>query len=374
MRIAIRFLPGFAGMLVIAASGSSPCGETAEDSGAGRKPIRDTLGVTHVAGKYHLTKKGYLQEGAEQILELGSRVIKLYLFKPASNYPYNTEWPTCSSLVDIARTPPFRQVFKKPFTTFVLTAYSPARPEHYWRKGVSEEEAADETREFEELTRHLLHTYAGTGKTFILQHWEGDWALRGSFDPRAPLDSTAVQGMIDWLNARQKGVDAARRKVAPGADPRVRVYHATEVNLVVQALRKDLPGVVDRVLPHSQVDLVSYSAWDAQKDPGTLRAALDFIARHLPEKKLPLRRRVYIGEFGAPENDFSPEAVTSTIQGTIRTGLDWGCPWIIYWQVYCNEPRRTPVRSNDDVRGFHLVRPDGQHARSWDLLEELLED
>jgi hypothetical protein len=43
-----------------------------------KKELRDIVGVTHVDGKYHLTDKDFLNEGAEQILTLGSRVIKVW--------------------------------------------------------------------------------------------------------------------------------------------------------------------------------------------------------------------------------------------------------------------------------------------------------
>jgi hypothetical protein len=40
----------------------------------------------------------------------------------------------------------------------------------------------------------------------------------------------------------------------------------------------------------------------------------------------------------------------------------------VYWQLYCNESRREPVRNNDDVRGFWLLRPDGSRSAMWDEL------
>ena len=48
--------------------------------GQGTKNVRDVVGVTHVAGRYHLTDKDFLSEGADQILALGSRVIKVWFY------------------------------------------------------------------------------------------------------------------------------------------------------------------------------------------------------------------------------------------------------------------------------------------------------
>ena len=92
-----------------------------------RRDLRDVIGVTHVSGAYHLSERDFLGEGAEAILALGSRVIKLYLtVPPASNpvrraYPFNSQWPQVRTLVELARTPYFRSMFDKPFTTYILT-------------------------------------------------------------------------------------------------------------------------------------------------------------------------------------------------------------------------------------------------------------
>lgn len=324
--------------------------------------LREILGVTHVAGKYHLTDKEFLQEGADQIAALGVGVVKLYLTLPPRQYPFNTDWPTTKTLVDVAGTPQYRAVFAMPFSTYVLTTYAAGRGDHYWLRGISEEQARDETEQFYRLARHLLEEYRGSGKTFVLQHWEGDWAARGSFNRNVDPTPKAIEGMIGWLNARQRGVERARAEVG---QHQVRVFHAAEVNLVGIGMDEGRPTVTDRVLPHTQVDLVSYSAWDTQGDPKRLRRALDYIARHVPDRQPFGHHNVYIGEFGLPENDRSGEQVRQTVDGVIETALQWGCPYVIYWQLYCNEARRMPVRDNNDVRGFWLIRPDGGKSEVW---------
>ena len=347
-----------------------PASAPATRPAARKKPLRETVGVTHVAGKYHLTRKDFLNEGADEILALGSRVIKLYLFKPSTNYPFNTRWPRVSSLVELARARPYAAVFAKPFKTYILTTYSLGRREHYWIEGVTKSQKADETRQFHELAKHLLVTYRGTGKTFVLQHWEGDWAARGNFNAKADPKPVAFKGMIEWLNARQEGVSRARAEVGQKG---VRVYHAAEVNRVVASMRKGRPGVVNEVLPRTRLDLVSYSAWDGQDDPKTLRAALDFIASKMPDSRPFGDKNVYVGEFGKPENEFGQKKVRATVQGVVEVAVDWGCPYVVYWQLYCNEPRRRPVSSNADVRGFWLIRPDGSRSGTWHFLRGLFE-
>jgi len=128
------------------------------------------------------------------------------------------------------------------------------------------------------------------------------------------------------------------------------------------------------------LDLVSYSAWDSvtarYEDPNVFRRALDFIAANTPDSPDFGDRNVYVGEFGMPENNFSADQIRQAIPKAVKTALDWGCPYIVYWQVYCNElkdkKRRAPVHSNDDMRGFWLIKPDGSRAWTWDYFYGLL--
>ncbi|MBN2592081.1 MAG: hypothetical protein JXA81_01135 [Sedimentisphaerales bacterium] len=341
------------------------------------KELRDIIGVTHVDGKYCLTNEDFLNEGADQILSLGLRVIKVWFHNPQQKYPFNSKWPKMNSLVEMAKSPYFRELFDKPMTTYILMCFSMGPDAAYWRKGITEEQKMDEQRQFYELAKYLLTTYKGTHKTFILQHWEGDWLIRGNYDRNVDPTPEAINGMIDWLNARQAGVNQARKKV--GTDG-VRVYHAAEVNRVVDSMKNGKPSMVNTVLPQTELDLVSYSAWDSTiaypEDPQVFREALDFIAKNMPDSPDFGNHNVYVGEFGMPENKFPAEQIQKIIPNVVTTALDWGCPYIIYWQLYCNELQDSkeliPVHDNNAVRGFWLIRPDGSGAWVWDYLSGLL--
>ncbi len=350
------------------------------------KDVRDIVGVTHVAGRYHLTGKDFLNEGADQILALGSRVIKVWFWAGVSgrvpeSYPYNSQWPKAESLVAGAQTPYFKDLFRKPFTTYILVVASLGRDEAYWRKGITDAQKKDEQRQFYELTKYLLTQYRGTGKTFVLQHWEGDWLVRGNYKGDREPASAALANMVEWLNARQAGVNQARQEVGQQG---VHVYHAAEVNRVVQSMRTGFPNLVNKVLPHTHLDLVSYSAWDSAtehySDPSILRDALDFIAANAPDSADFGNRNVYVGEFGMPENIYPLEQIRTAIPNAVQTGLDWGCPYIVYWQLYCNELKdpnaKTPLvgathASPVQVQGFWLIRPDGTKAWTWDYFRNL---
>jgi hypothetical protein len=349
----------------------------AEEQKGDPRQLPDILGVTHVDGKYHLTDKDFLNEGGDHILALGSRVIKVWFSNPPKSYSFNSQWPPMTSMVDTARSRYFRELFDKPFTTYIMMCFSKGRGAGYFRDGMTEEQKLDEQRQFYELAKYLLTAYRQTGKTFVLQHWEGDWLIRASYDRNVDPTPEAIKGMTGWLNARQAGVTQARQEV--GTDG-VRVYHAAEVNLVVGSMRQGRPNLVNKVLPYTKLDLVSYSAWDATsehaKDPNMFREALDFIAANTPDSASFGDRNVYVGEFGMPENEFSAERIAEMIPDVVRTARDWGCPYIVYWQLYCNElkPRGqpTPVTANDAVRGFWLIRPDGSKAWTWDYFHGLL--
>jgi len=342
-----------------------------------QRQLRDIVGVTHVDGKYHLTDEDFLNEGADQILALGSRVIKVWFHNPQKSYSFNSQWPQFNSMVDIAKSPYFRKLFDKPFTTYILMCFSTGRNAAYFRHGITEEQKLDEQRQFYELAKYLLTTYRKTGKTFVLQHWEGDWLIRGNYDRKADPAPEAIDGMVGWLNARQAGVTQAREEV--GSDG-VRIYHAAEVNRVVASMKENKPNLVNKVLPRTKLDLVSYSAWDSTAEysdnPKTFREALGYIAANMPDSSQFGDRNVYVGEFGMPENKFPAERIRKVIPGVVETALDWGCPYIVYWQLYCNElqdsKQTPPVSSNDAVRGFWLIRPDGSKAWTWDYFHGLL--
>lgn len=336
-------------------------------------PRSTQLGVTHTGGTYnpHQRSEDFLNSGADEIFALGSRTIKLWFTNPASSYPFNSKWPeSFKSLVEMAEHPYYKSVFHKPFTTYILVTYSLGHADHYFTKGITDADKADEERQFYELAKHFLSAYRDTGKTFVLQHWEGDWAVRGHYDLNKDPEPAALDAMAQWLNSRQAGVERVRREVGEHG---VHVYHAAEVNVVAKSMLEGKPNVVNKVLPHTHLDLASYSSWDTEGNGPQFRQAIDYIADHLPDNPIFGHKHVYIGEYGWPENDGLDKA-QSTIRNVVDTATDWGCPYIVYWEVYCNEARRKPVKANDDVRGFWLIKPDGAKAWAWDYLHGKLSE
>lgn len=368
------------------------CAPTAKKS-----DMADIIGATHVRGFYYLTDKDYLNEGADQILGMGSRVIKIWFYgkrheHPEHVYRFNSDWPAVDSLVEGAQLPYFKTLFDKPFSTYILVVTSLGRSSKYWYDGITQQQAMDEARQFYELTRYLLATYRGTGKTFVLQHWEGDWMTRKHFEREVDPDPKVHSNMIQWLNARQAGVNKARQEMGNCG---VYVYHALEVNNVVPSLEKGRPNIVNAVLPYTNVDLASYSAYDSifaakSGDKQLFRRCVEYIKDHLPPSAVFGRNSVYIGEYAVPENDsFSQDDIQVIVENTVQTALDMQCPWIVYWQLYCNEKKQAMesnnpyddtedkpnynqlITANDQARGWWLIRQDGSKPWVYDYLSGL---
>lgn len=353
-------------LAILLAAGTSP-----RERAAAAEPA-DIVGINHINSFYHFTGGDYINEGADQILALGSRVIKLIIRDRLEGYyKFNTKWPEITSLVQAAKTPYFREVFSKPFTTFVLMAYAPDREIHYFTGGMTPEDEARERDAFYEFTSYLLTEYRGSGKTFVLQNWEGDWVLTPPpFDMDKKPDPVALDGMIKWLNARQDGVRRARE--ALGMDG-VRVFHAAEVNLVEKA-QLGHPTVTNDVLPHTSCDLYSYSAYDTMaQSEEKYRAALAYLAEKAPDSEHFGAKNVYVGEFGWPESLVSEEQRLNMIRYSVEAALEFGAPYILFWELYCDGPKAgsAPPYENGEMMGNWLIRPDGSKSPAWRYFRNL---
>jgi hypothetical protein len=333
--------------------------------------IRDVLGVAHAAGKYNFSEQDYLNEGADEILALGSRVIKVFVQpgRMEEMYGFNSDWsPDSADVVELVQRPYFQQLFAKPFSTFILEI-PPVTLQPQFNDGLTPEEAAAERDQMYRLTRYLLTAYAGSDKTFVLQNWEGDHLLRAGLAEGADPDSVRLQGMIDWWNARQDGVRTARRELRPR---NVDVVHGCEVNLLHAAMAGKVTATND-VLPFTRCDLYSYSSWDVDFDVGELVRALDYLRTRAPESRRFGRDNIYLGEYGMAKDHVTTGGDRyESIRGLMEAALGWGVRYAVYWEIYCNEPAQ-PFQDrpkNSEMRGFWLIRPDGRRAPLWSTLAD----
>ncbi|MBV8201517.1 MAG: hypothetical protein JOZ15_12920 [Acidobacteria bacterium] len=337
--------------------------------------VRDVLGASHAGGLYNFTAEDYLDEGADQLLGFGTRVIKVWLTNDvASLYVFNSDWlPPAANVVELAQKPYFQSLFSKPFTTYLLVV-KPVTDTPQFLSGMTAEQVAAESGQMHDLASYLLTTYAGTGKTFVLQNWEGDHLLRAGLMPDQDPAPVSIQGMIDWWNARQDGVDRARGEVGEHG---VRVAHAAEVNLVADAMAGKVTATND-VIPYTHADLYSYSSWDVQFDPGLFVQALDYLRSKAPPSALYGRRNIYLGEYGAGKDQVpSSAARREVVDELTEAALAWGALYAMYWQLYDNESYVTidPKKQRPtaaELRGFWLIRPDGIRAAFWPDMQRRL--
>jgi hypothetical protein len=327
--------------------------------------VADRLGVCHCAGRYSVGPEPQLLAGALRTLELGSRVIKLWFRTPLErSYPAQTGWPTVSSLRELAELPELAEVFALPFTSFILSTDATNTQDQGWGRPLSAGDLSREADEIEELTEFLVGAYGDAGKTFVLQSWEGDWAVRGGFDKNIPATTASLDAMVKRMRIRQEAVERGR-KAAPET-----VLHAPEVNLVMPESQAG-PSVTEAVLPHVGCDLYSYSAWETTLDDGSrFVEALERIRDAAGCRN----DQVFLGEFGAPEQGFPTEHLMATMERTIDDGLAFGCRYLLYWAIFCNEKRATPdpKLAFPDHPGFWLLRPDGTKGPHWQLLADRL--
>jgi hypothetical protein len=341
--------------------------------------FNERVGATHVAGKYYLTSKPFLIEGAEKLLQLGTRLGKFWfvLNSPAGSYPFNSHWEHYETLVDLARSGYFQQLFALPFATLILETSTrdewPAK-----HRGSATGSFTDVTQAYFDLTAYLYKILRERPVTVILQHWEGDWLLRGRggelWNPPPPNWKERCEEMVRWLAARQRGVTKAQVEFGKGA--KCRIAHAAEVNRVAD-LWKGIPTMTEHVLPNVELDLVSYSCYDGMKDGVTLWKCIAEIKRHARTTGLFGEHRVYIGEIGIPENEH-PEHLLERWDQLFGAMLAAEVPYIAMWELYCNElnpkikpPPKVPVKNFNDVRGFWLVRPDGSLSETGKFFTSL---
>ena len=332
------------------------------------------VGTQTILPAYGFSKQDRLVETAHRIRDMGSSTIKMALTARYCTADYHLPRdPSIHCLCDLAeRQPSVKAVLDMRFSNYIFWAYAFSQYRGgdsqqslaSFQDGLSAGEASEVYREIHDLVAYLLKAYSGTGKTFYLGHWEGDWHLRWDYDRQRPLRKEAVDGMVRWLNVRQEAIDDAKRET-PHHD--VDVFGYTEVNLVQRGLHGQ-PCAVTEVLPNVDVDYVSYSAWDATNKPASaealrqkLVAGLDFIEGHLrPRPDLPPGKRVWIGEFGYPAISYSEAEADRNTRWVLRTGLEWGCPFVLYWELYNNE-----VEPGGRQRGYWMIDDHGRKTQVY---------
>lgn len=237
-----------------------------------------------------------------------------------------------------------------------------------FRDGYSEEEAQADYDALYRYTKKLLTTYNGSGVEFYLGHWEGDWYYLDNYNTaQVEVSEQITQGMIAWINNRQKAVDDAKRDTP---HENVFVWNYLELNRPSDVLRDRCDRVVNRVLPYTNVDYVSYSAYDTMDQPAhQVARVIGTIYDNLPEKEGVPEPRVFIGEVGQPaaNQGFDGEKHRDVNLENIAKYLACDVKFVLYWQMYCNEKLE-----DGSSRGFYLINDNNEKQPLYDSFESIL--
>ena len=348
-------------------------------AGTSRPPVFSTaVGTQTIGAKYRFTEESLLVETAKAIHELGCDTLKIAVTPRYTDDYMMSRNPEINSALDLITVKPaFRQVMDMPFRNVMLWLYPFSDTKSGFFKGeIPKSEAEAIYREVYDFTAFLLKTYSGSGKSFFIGNWEGDWhMLKEVYDYNLDPTPETIKGAIEWFNLRQKAI-ADAVKETPHRN--VHVYYYIELNHVRKSMDDDRPTIVNRVLPHIKTDYVSWSSYDVTTEAAKLGGekgrqrvldALDYIEKHLPESDIP-GKRVFVGEYGFHLGQVENADIQRSCSTSImKWCLEWGCPFILYWELYCNEIEP----ATNEHRGYWLIDKSGQKQPAWYLHRDFLQ-
>jgi hypothetical protein len=324
-----------------------------------------SLGICNWSSLYKFTYKNLLEEGAIVINNNFKcfNTIKIYLGKRSQMIYGFEEDVSGKSLLEIAKLPHYEKIFSSPnFSTVIIFCHSTHhKKSNYWNTIFTDEDRKREIDEFNKLSMHLRRFLS---KIFILQNWESDNYRHKSKD--------ATQRMIEWVTARQEGVDIFRKSnvyikydmVQPFCD---NVFHGFEINRV-----KDNNSCIYEVVPHIRVDLISYSCYETQQNKDEFEYAINIILSKINRNRKYTKGGVppcldifqsplYIGEFGLSNSHYQDSVVIHTLNNIYEIASKYHFPYINFWNLY----------NNEENRDFGLINKDGQFTLSGKLFNSL---
>jgi len=330
------------------------------------EPYNFVLGTHAISGNYQFTSENKLVEQAKKVREMGSNMLKITLGKNSADiYGINEVSKSTTTLALFSNNLPYKTVCNMDFKYIFFWVHTLTGID--WKKAIS---AADETVLYDEMFNfvdYLLKTYNNSGKTFLIGNWEGDWLLIPNYDRTVTPSPESMANMTKWFQIRQRAIDDAKNA---STATNVFVYHYIEANLVLKGMNGE-PCVAESVIPNVDVDLISYSSYEAIKDKtyaqkkSTLQAIFNYLESKLkPKSSLPFTRRVFIGEYGYQANASVPETFQKQYDETkeiMKITFELDLPFALHWQMYNNE------YENGVSKEMSLINEAGSKTRQYML-------
>lgn len=318
------------------------------------------LGTQMIGGHYKFTNDSYLIEQAKQVRGMGSNILKVTLGKSYTNsYPDLKKHANVNSTVDILKTEKeFQEVFDMDFKYIFMWVHTLTGIK--WQKPMSDPDKLTIYREMYDLTEYLLKEYSGSGKTFLIGNWEGDWLLHGQGHRNDDPGDEKIEAMKQWFQIRQAAIDAAKSKT-PHED--VDVLYYVEVNLVKKGLNGER-CITESILEDVNPDMVSYSSYEAiKKHPNydslksTVSRLMDYMESKLsPKQGIPFERRVFIGEYGYQINKKNTaDDQNEQTKEVMKVALELNLPFALHWEMYNNE-----YAQDGRSKGMSLISEEGE--------------
>lgn len=324
-----------------------------------------------VASKYPTRTNDRLTHGADVAGDLGFEALKIYATPSyATAYPQQAWEASHATLTALAQDAAYEAVLGDArFNRFFINTWTFANGvNNKWINEWTNADSAAEESELYDFCVHLLSTYSG--KEFVIQNWEGDWALLGAFDVNATANPDRMRRMAEYLRSRQRAVTRARAAVASTS----KILHAVEVNRCLDKFG----GRVHQLLAEVRPDAVSFSAYESINTWGANQAAAEANIEALLTRSVRTIRgvlgpnvRLYIGEYGWPEAEPGFNSLSldggALVQKVSDVGDALGITDCVFWELYDNEEQSPGV-----PRGYYVYDETGALSAQGTKLATLI--
>ena len=330
------------------------------------EPYNYVLGTHAISGSYQFTSDNKLVEQAKRIREMGSNILKITLGKNSPDiYGINELVKSTKTLDLFSNNLPYKQVCDMDFRYIFCWVHTLTNID--WKKPLNATEEKALYDEMYQFVSFLLKRYDNSGKTFFIGNWEGDWLLIPNYDRTVTPAPDLLANMTKWFQIRQQAIDDAK---AAATSSNVFLYHYIEANLVLKGMNGE-PCVAQSVIPNVNIDLISYSSYEAIKDKSYAqkKSALQDIFAYLetklkPKSNIPFSRRVFIGEYGYQANATKPDTFDKQFTDTkdmMKITFEMDLPFALHWQMYNNE------YDNGVSKEMSLINESGAKTRIYTL-------